>query len=401
MRAVPHAFRRTLRSARRRPGFAALVVVTLGVGIGATTAALSVAASVLLNPLPVRDDSRLILITKTLPTDSTLVPFSYAEIAAWQDASRTLEAVAGVQYDSAWPWPAASGDRAMVVTGTAVSGDFFEVLGTAPAIGRLLRAEDARAGAEVVAVIGHGLWRREFGGDPAIVGQRLRLDGSPATIVGVAPEGFAFPDGADVWRPLVTAPETINEGWFSLVARLKPEVTFGQAAEEGAMLLKHLRAIGPKALPQDLRTATVPFKDAVVGDVRPVLVLFIAAAVLLFLVGCLNAANLLLIRGTARQREITLHAALGATRSRLILELMTESTTLAVVGGALGAVVAFWLQRALIATAPAGMPRLEQVGFDVRTLALAAAGSGTRRRPRRHRPGALDRTARSFRTSTL
>lgn len=118
MRAVPQTLRRTLRIARRRPGFVALVIVTLAVGIGATTAAMSVAASVLLNPLPVRDDSRLVLITKNLPTDSTLVPFSYAEIAAWREASRTLEAIAGVQYDGAWPWPAESGDRAMVVTGT-------------------------------------------------------------------------------------------------------------------------------------------------------------------------------------------------------------------------------------------------------------------------------------------
>ena len=375
MRDLPLALRHTLRVPRRDPGFVAMVLVTLAVGIGATTAALSVAASVLLNPLPVSDDSRLLLVTRTLTTGSTLAPFSYAEISAWSEASRTMEAIAGVQYDGAWPWPADIGDRAMTVTGTAVSGNFFDVLGARPALGRLLHAEDAWAGAEVVAVIGHGLWRRQFGGDPAVVGQKLRLDGQPATIVGVAPPGFAFPEGADVWRPLDAAPDTINEGWFTLVARLGPGATFAQATEESAFLLKRLRANTLKGVPQDLRAVTLPFKQAIIGDVRPVLVLFIAAAVLLFLVGCLNVANLLLVRGTMREREITLRAALGATRSRLIRELVTESTSLAVAGGVLGAFVAFWLQRALIAAAPAGLPRLDQVGFDLRALSFAAAGS--------------------------
>jgi putative ABC transport system permease protein len=367
--------RDALRVARRNPGFVAIVVVTLAVGIGATTAAMSVAVSVLQNPLPVRDDSRLVFVTKSLPTGSTLVPFSYSEIVAWREASRTLETIAGVQYDGAWPWIAELGERAMTVTGTAVSGNFFEVLGAQPAVGRLLREEDGTAGAEVVAVIGYGLWRREFAGNPAVVGLTLRLDGRPATIVGVAPQGFAFPDDADVWRPLDIAPDTINEGWFSLVARMRSNATFAQAAQESLILLQQLRATAPKQLPQELRTVTVPFKDAIIGDVRPVLVLFVAAAVLLFLVGCLNVANLLLVRGAAREREIAVRAALGATRSRLIVEMMTESTSLAVAGGMLGAMVAYWLQRALIAAAPAGLPRLEQVGFDARALGLAAAGS--------------------------
>jgi len=372
---IRQALRHARRLARHNRSFVAIVVITLAVGIGATTAAMSVAASVLQNALPVRDESQLVLITKTLPTGSTLVPFSYAEITVWREASRTLEGVAGVQYDGAWPWPAQHGDRALTVTGTAVTGNFFEVLGAQPAVGRLLRDDDAVAGAEVVAVIGYGLWRREFAGNPAIVGHTLRLDGRPARIVGVAPHGFAFPDGADVWRPLDIAPDTLNEGWFSVVARLRFTATIAQAAEEAALLRQRLRAFGPTQLPQELRTVTIPFKDAIVGDVRPALILFVAAAMLLFLAACVNVANLLLVRGTAREREITLRAALGATRSRLIAELTTESATLAVAGGVLGAVVAFWLQRALIAAAPAGLPRIEQIGFDARALSFATAAS--------------------------
>jgi predicted permease len=372
---IRQALQHARRLARHERGFVAIVVITLGVGIGATTAAMSVAANVLRNALPVTNEERLVLVTKILSTGSTLVAFSYAEIAAWRESSRTLEGIAGVQYDGAWPWIVQHGERAMTVTGTAVTGNFFEVLGAQPALGRLLRDDDALAGAEVVAVIGYGLWLREFRGDPAIIGQILRLDGRPARIVGVAPHEFAFPDGADVWRPLDIAPDTLNEGWFSLVARVRSGFTIAHARAEAALLREQLRLIGPKHLPPQLRTVTVPLKDAIVGDVRPVLVLFVTAAMLLFLAACLNVANLLLVRGTAREREITLRAALGGTRWRLIGELMMENATLAVAGGLLGVLVAFGLQRVLITIAPAGLPRLEQIGLDWRALGFAAAGS--------------------------
>lgn len=274
MRQFPQVLRHSVRIARRDPGFVTTAALTLAVGIGAATAAMSVAASVLRNPLPIKDDSRLVLITKALPTSSTLVPFSYAEIAAWRAEGRTFEDIAGVQYDGAWPWPADWRGHPMTVTGTAVSGNFFDVLGVRSVIGRLLQTEDASAGREVVAVIGYSLWRREFNGSPALIGQRVRLDGRPATIVGVAPEGFA-----------------------------------------------------------------------------------------------------LVVRGTAREREIALRAALGATRWRLIGELLTESTCIAVAAGGVGALIAFWMLRALVAAAPAGLPRLEQIVFDRRALAFAAAGS--------------------------
>ena len=256
-----------------------------------------------------------------------------------------------------------------------MSGNFFSVLGAQPFVGRLLAAEDAVAGSEEVVVIGYGLWRRQFGAHPGVVGQRLRLNGRPATIVGVAPPGFAFPKGADVWRPLVASPDVVSEGWFTLVARLKPNATFAQAAEESAALLVGLRSIALAGSPHDLRAIVVPLREAIVGDVRPVMSLFNAAALLLFVVGCINAMNLLLVRGTSREREISVCAALGATRWRLIRELIVESTILAAAGGVLGALVAFWLQRALIAAAPAGLPRLEQIGFDGRALGLAAAAS--------------------------
>ena len=285
------------------------------------------------------------LVTKRLPVGSTLVPFSYGEIAQWTEASQTLAGVAGVQYDGAWPWSAELDDRVLTVTGTAVSGNFFRVLAAQPVIGRLLEPEDARAGAEQVVVIGHGLWHRQFGGQPDVVGRRIRLNGRPATIVGVAPRGFEFPKGADVWQPLTSTPDVLNEGWFTLVARLKPASTLTQAADEAAVLLERSRSSGAPWFPPGVRAAVIPFKEAIVGDVRPVLGLFVAAAILLFVVGCINAVNLLLIRGAAREREISICAALGASRWRLIRQLMAESTILAAAGGVLGALTAFWLQR--------------------------------------------------------
>src|SRR5438874_518228 len=155
---LQHGFHIALRLSRRNPGYIGLIVVILGLGIGATTAALSVASSVVFSALPVADESRLVLITKTLSAGSTLMPFSYAEIAAWRDASRTLESVAGVQYDGAWPWPAQYGDRALTVTGATVTGDFFVTLGAQPVFGRLLTAEDAQVG--TVDVVIHGLGRK-------------------------------------------------------------------------------------------------------------------------------------------------------------------------------------------------------------------------------------------------
>ena len=376
MDSTTQAVRNASRLTRSHPGFVALLVLTLSVGIGSTTAALNVAASVLLTPLPVADDSRLLLITKRLAGGPTVVPFSFAEVTAWGEASRTLEAVGGVQYDGAWPWPAQFRDRVLPVTGAAVSGNFFSVLGAQPIYGRLLAAEDARAGAEEVAVLGYGLWRRQFGGDPGIVGQTIRLNGSPRGSSDLS-GGIRLPKGADVWQPLVNTPDVVNEGWFNLVARLQPGATSWQALEESGVLMDRLRSNSPALPPQALRTAVVSLKEAIVGDVRPVMSLFVTAALLVFLVACLNVMNLLLVRGAAREAEMSLCAALGATRWRLLKQLMTETMILAAAGGVLGALIAFWLQRALLAAAPAGLPRQDQIVFDGRALALVIVASLT------------------------
>ena len=293
----PDVFRSAIRLTREHPAFVALVSLILGVGIGATSAALNVARSVVFTPLPVADESRLVLIAKTTTNTAVLMPFSYAEIAAWRDSTHTLETVAGVQYDGAWPWPAQFHDRAFSVTGAMVTGDFFAALGARPVLGRLLTPDDAKVGSDEVAVLGYTLWRGQFGGDPRILGQRIRLNGHAATIIGVARDDFAFPRGTQVWQPLIATPDVLQEGWFTLVARLKPNVTVQQTAEESSMLLERLRSVGPRRFSQEVRPRVMSLRDAIVGDIRPVTALFVGAAAVLYLVGCINVLILLLIRG--------------------------------------------------------------------------------------------------------
>ena len=229
--------------------------LTLAVGIGATTAAVNVAASVLLTPLPVKDDSRLVLITKTLPIGSTLVPFSHGRTIAMGPGEPDHGGVAGVQYDGAWPWSAEFGDRALTVTGTAVSGNFFSVLGAQPIVGRLLAAEDAVAGTEQSSSSVMASGAASSARTPAL-SPGIRLDGRPATIVGVAPPGFAFPKVPTLAAFGGHRLTLLNEGWFTLVARLKPSATFAQAGEESAALLEGFgqsRALGRRTSPRGRR----------------------------------------------------------------------------------------------------------------------------------------------------
>jgi len=198
------------------------------------------------------------------------------------------------------------------------------VLGVEPAAGRLLDANDAVAGAESVGVIGHRIWTRLFGADPAILGRRARIDGRPTTIVGVAPAGFEFPKGAEFWQALPAAPEVLTEGWFTLIGRLRPDATLAQASQESSVLLERLRTLALGPMPENLQAKVLPLREAVVGDARPVLVLFVASALILFMVGCFNVMNLLLVRGAARQGEMAVRAALGATRARLVGQIASE-----------------------------------------------------------------------------
>jgi putative ABC transport system permease protein len=208
--------------------------------------------------------------------------------------------------------------------------------------------------------------------DPTVTGRRIRLNGKDAVIVGVAPARFSYPKGAEVWQPLPDSPDAREEGWFNLVARLRSEATVTQAAEEAAILLDRLQADARAGAPRDLRATVVPLREAIVGDARPVLALFAGAAILVLVVGCLNVGNMLLVRATARKREIAVRAALGASSSRLAGDLTAETAMLGGAGAVLGVFVAFWLQRAIVSAAPSDLPRLDQLRFGIEVAGLAA-----------------------------
>jgi predicted permease len=369
------------RSLRANPVFTAVVVLTLALGLGAATAMFSVADAVLLRDLPVREQDRVVMMHSELREDASVVAIPFADVEAFREGARTLQAVAGVQYDGAWPAPVLDGDEAFPVTTGAVTAGYFEVLGARAAVGRLLRDADGEPGADPVAVISHGLWRSRYGSDPGIVGRTLRFaaSGSPLTVVGVAPEGFEFPAGTELWIPLPRDAALLDSRFapFSMVGRLRPGATPGQARAELQAFFRERQATvyGPSE-PRDQRAVVRPFRDAVLGGVRQPVVMLAAAVGLLLVLVCMNVATLLLIRGTRRRGEFAVRAALGAERAVLARLVLAEGGFLAVLGGVLGVVLALAMTRGLVALAPPEIPRLDAVRLDGRAVLFAVLAAG-------------------------
>ncbi len=363
----------TLRALARRPGFALVAVLTLAVGIGANTAVYSIAEAVLLRPLPFRDPERLVLVWERnvlRDRDRNVVnPGNYLE---WRDRNRVFESLAAF---SSFNMNLSGGEEPARVETGGVTANFFATLGVSPALGRAFLADDARPGAPDVVVLSDGLWRRRFGADPAVVGRDLMLNGQPTTVVGVMPAGFQVPPGVELWVPFTEGGSgglrRDQRGRFLVtVARLKPEVSVpeAQAAMEGiAAQLETERPdfdTGWSVLVASLHA------DLVRKAKPPVLVLFGAVALLL-LIACGNLANLLLVRSLARGREIAIRRALGATPGRLVGQLFTESVVVAVMGGALGLLLAAWLKQGLLTIVPAEVQALFAVSLDPKVAAFA------------------------------
>jgi predicted permease len=355
-----------LRSLRRSPELTVTVVLTLGASIGAVTAMLAIVLGVLVRPLPITDQDGLVLIRKEASLDRSLRPFPHADIAGLLQRSPAIERAAGVQYDGSFPYVVGEGDDAFSARGSLVSGEFFEVLGVRPAVGRLLDRRDAAPGAAPAIVISHGLWRRRFGGDSSIVGQPLSFD-HPHTIVGVAPSGFEYPARVEMWFPLELTPEVVatrDYQPFSIVARLREGASIDAVRRDAATYVREIEALEPPGNTR-LRAVVLPFEEAVVGESRRSLeILFIAVLVLLLLAWG-NVANLLLTRASARTGELALRAALGADPGDLMRPQLVEAAVLAAGGAALALPFAHWALVALLAVAPPDIPRLEDVGLGI------------------------------------
>jgi predicted permease len=362
---------------RKSPGFVATAVLTLALGIGASTTLFSVVNGVLLNPLPYPHSEELVAVyAKTAGIDQG--PVVYLNFLDWQRDTQTFSSMALYRNQNYNVTGTAEAER---LSGYMISAEFFSTLGVQPTLGRAFRAEDDQVGAAPVVILGGGLWRRKFGSSPDVIGRLLTLNGDSYTIVGVIPAGFTF-YGSD--RDIYTPIGQWNDPSFRdrrisvsahAVGRLKPGVTLAQAKADMDVVARNLAVAFPAAN-KDTGIALVSMKEDIVGNVQPFLVVLLAAVGFLLLIACANVANLLLARSMGRSRELALRAALGAGHARVMRQLLTESILLAGLSGALGLLFAVGGCKAVLKTLPGTLPRVEEISLDGRvlffTLALSA-----------------------------
>jgi putative ABC transport system permease protein len=358
-----------IRQLAANPGFTLIAVLTLALGIGATTAIFSAVHAVVLRPLPVHDPGRLLFVTETWrgrPSDVSAGNFT--DMMAEQTV---FERAAAIQYSS---FNLSTDENPERIIGARVSDGFFDVFGVAPALGRAFRPEEDRPGSEQVVMLSHRLWVRRFGADRSIVGNPIRLGGLPYTIVGVMPPHFDLTsDSEELWVPIAFTPERKamhDEHYLTIVARPKTDVTQAQIDDQ----LKTIGASLRKRFPKDnaeLAFQTQPFAETFVGETRNRLLVLLGAVGLVLLIACSNVANLLLARGASRGRELAIRAALGAGRGRIVRQLVTENAVLALVAGIAGLALAWWGIRSLLAIAPPRIPRLDQTAVNGTVLAFA------------------------------
>ncbi|MEE8526477.1 MAG: ABC transporter permease [Thermoanaerobaculia bacterium] len=354
-----------------------IATLTLALGIGANTAILSVVRGVLLQPLPFSEPERLVRLYHAWDDEPEAEGFVTAPgFVDFRNLTEVFDGLACVYTYNEIGNDLTGGDLPERVSSTRVSSGFFEVLGFRPLLGRTFHRDEERPGVRVT-VISHRLWQRRFEGDPAIVGSSLTLDGEPTTVLGVMPADFRMPIGreVDLWTPQdlqLGGWNNRRNNFLSVVGRLRSGVTLGQAQAALKVLAARLAEEYPDSN-SDRFARLVPLHEDVVGRTRPMLYVLWGAVALVLLIACLNVANLLLVHGAGRERELAVRAALGSGRWGLARQLLTESLVLAVLGGVAGAVVAFAGIRALLVLRPDALPRIDAIAFDAPLFVLSAA----------------------------
>jgi len=359
------------RSMRRAPGFTAVAVIALALGIGANAAIFSVVNAVLIRPLAYKDSDRLV----TILNDGD-GPVAVANYIDWRDQSQSFETMAAADY---WSANLTGVDTPERVLGLKVTQNLLPMLGVPPLLGRLFVEGEDRVGAEHEVILSYSLWQRRFSGDPNIVGKAVLLDGNFYAIVGVMPRGFRFSPfwatRAEMWAPNAFGDRVHSRGNNSLriFARLKDGASLEQARAEIAGVTGRLEQQFPGT---NREVVVTPLKEKVVGKIETPLLVLLGAVGFVLLIACANVAHMLLARAAARQKEIAVRTALGARRFRVVRQFLTENLLLASLGGGVGLLLAMWGTRALVALSPGNVPRLENVGIDGRVVLFLLAATG-------------------------
>jgi len=378
-------FRYAFRSLLKHPGFTAIAVITLALGIGANTAMFSVINAVLLRPLPYQQPERLVTIWEESPQrDMYQIPVSFANLTEWREQTQTFDQISAYTFTNLNLTGAGEPARLSTIRASA---NLFPLIGAAPMLGRQFLSEEDKDGGNRVVILGHAVWQNRFGSEQGIIGKSITLNNQSHTIVGVMPPSFQFPVGfgyqgkvvnesIDVYVPLAPAADETRRGNYSFFAlgRLKPGATIAQARADMTAIEGRLEQQYPDSN-TGIGVSLIPTAEQTVKEIRPALLVLLGAVAFLLLIACANIANLLLARAASRQKEIGIRIALGATRTGVVRLLLIETLILSLAGGCLGLLIAFWGTEALLALTPDNIPRLNEIGIDARVFGFTLAVS--------------------------